>query len=360
MLYELLYPLKEWIGGLNVLRYITFRSAYATVTALALCFLFGPMLIRRLRRFKVKQIIRTDGPQSHLAKGSTPTMGGILIVVAIIVPTLLWASPDSKLVLMAAGVTLALGALGFLDDYLAVSKKTPKGLMGRYKLVVQLALGAAVGVCMLRFSDPELATKTTLPFFKDRFLDLGILYVPFVALVITSVSNAVNLTDGLDGLASGLVAVAAASLAGLAYISGNVKIAEYLNIPYLPAAAELTIFCMATFGAALGFLWFNCHPADVFMGDTGSLALGGGLATVAVMLKKEVLLFFIGAVFVLEAVSVIIQVLSYRTRGKRVFRMAPIHHHFELKGWPETRVVVRFWLAGILFALMSLSTLKLQ
>ena len=361
MLYELLYPFHEAFSAFNVFRYITFRAAYAAVTALLLCFVFGPPLVRRLRQFKIKQVIRQDGPRTHQTKGGTPTMGGILIVLAIAVPTLLWASLQNVYVLTAVGATVALGGLGFLDDYLHVVRRTPKGLLGRYKLVVQVAVGLAVGTVLYLFADdPAIATKTTVPFLKDHFLDLGVFYIPFVALVITSTSNAVNLTDGLDGLATGLVALAAAALAGLCYVSGNVKIAEYLNIPYLAASAELTIFCTAMLGAALGFLWFNCHPADVFMGDTGSLALGGALGTVAVMLKKEVLLFLIGGIFVAEALSVIIQVLSYRTRGKRVFRMAPIHHHFELKGWPETRVVMRFWIVGLLLALLSLSTLKLQ
>jgi phospho-N-acetylmuramoyl-pentapeptide-transferase len=288
-------------------------------------------------------------------------MGGLLIVTAIVVPTLLWASLLNRYVLMAVSVTLVLGGLGFLDDYLHIVRRTPKGLLGRYKLVVQFAVGLVVGVVLYIWPlEPALGNATTIPFLKNQFLNLGILYIPFVAIVITATSNAVNLTDGLDGLASGLMALAAAAFAGLAYVSGNVKLAEYLNIPYILGGGELTIFCTAMFGAALGFLWFNSHPADVFMGDTGSLALGGALGTVAVMLKKELLLFLIGGIFVAETLSVIIQVASYRTRKKRVFRMAPIHHHFELKGWSETRVVVRFWIMGVLLALLSLSTLKLQ
>ncbi len=361
MLYNLLYPLHDVFSPLNVFRYITFRSAYATVTALLLCFLLGPPLVRRLRQFKVRQIIRQEGPRSHLTKEGTPTMGGILIVAAIVIPTLLWASLLNRYVLVATSVTLVLGALGFLDDYLHVVRRAPKGLLGRYKLVVQFGVGLGVGLILYLFPvDPQFATATTIPFLKSRVLDLGLLYVPFVAVVITATSNSVNLTDGLDGLASGLMALAAAAFAGLAYVSGNVRIAGYLNIPYMPGSGELVIFCTAMFGAALGFLWFNTHPADVFMGDTGSLALGGALGTVAVMLKKELLLFLIGGIFVAEALSVIIQVVSYKTRRKRVFRMAPIHHHFELMGWPESRVVVRFWIVGVLLALLSLSTLKLQ
>jgi phospho-N-acetylmuramoyl-pentapeptide-transferase len=361
MLYHLLYPLHEYFSPFNVFRYITFRSAYTVVTALLVCFFFGPPLIRRLREFKIRQIIRHDGPQTHLTKSGTPTMGGILIVAGIVVPTLLWAPLKNRYVLMAVAVTLILGSLGFLDDYLHVVRKTPKGLLGRYKLLVQLGVGLAVGYMLYQYPiEPRFATATTIPFLKSQVLDLGWFYIPFVALVITATSNAVNLTDGLDGLASGLTALAAASFASLAYLSGHIKLAEYLNIPYIVGGGELTIFCAAMFGASLGFLWYNTHPADVFMGDTGSLALGGALGTVAVMLKKELLLFMVGGIFVAEALSVIIQVTSYKLRGRRVFRMAPLHHHFELRGWPETRVVVRFWIVGMLLALLSLSTLKLQ
>lgn len=361
MLYHLLLPLQDVFSGFNVVRYITFRSAYAAVTALILSFVLGPYLVRRLRAFKVKQIIRRDGPQSHHAKSETPTMGGILIVLAIAVPTILWSTLDNPYVLMAVGVTLVLGALGFIDDYLHVVRKTPKGLLGRYKLVVQLGLGLAVGSILYFYpNEPLLGASTTIPFLKSQYLDLGIFYIPFVALVITSTSNAVNLTDGLDGLATGLVALCAAAFCGLSYLSGNAKLAEYLNIPFLAGSGELTVFCAAMVGASLGFLWFNSHPADVFMGDTGSLSLGGALGIVAVLLKKELLLFLVGGIFVAEALSVIIQVVSFKTRKKRVFRMAPLHHHFELKGWPESRVVVRFWIAGLLLALLSLSTLKLQ
>lgn len=361
MLFHLLYPLHTIFSPLNVFRYITFRSAYAVVTALLVCFFFGPPLIRRLREFKIRQIIRHDGPQTHLTKSGTPTMGGLLIVAGIVVPTLLWASLKNRYVLIAVGATLILGSLGFLDDYLHVVRKTPKGLLGRYKLLVQIAVGLVVGLILYQYPiESRFATATTIPFVKNQVLDLGLLYIPFVALVITATSNAVNLTDGLDGLASGLCALAAASFAGLAYLSGHIRLAEYLNIPYILGAGELTIFCAAMFGASLGFLWYNSHPADVFMGDTGSLALGGALGTVAVILKKELLLFMVGGIFVAEALSVIIQVVSYKLRGRRVFRMAPLHHHFELRGWPESRVVVRFWIVGMLLALLSLSTLKLQ
>jgi len=361
MLYHLLYPLHELFSPLNVFRYITFRSAYATVTALLLCFIFGPPLVRRLREIKVRQIIREEGPRSHLTKAGTPTMGGVLIVAAIVLPTLLWASLENPYVILATAVTLVLGGLGFLDDYLHVVRRAPKGLLGRYKLIVQIAVGLGVGVVLyLHPTEPTLATATTLPFTKTMVLDLGLFYIPFVALVVTATSNSVNLTDGLDGLATGLMALAAAAFAGLAYVSGHARLAEYLNIPFIPGGSELTIFCMAMFGAALGFLWFNSHPAEVFMGDTGSLALGGALGTVAVMLKKELLLVLLGGIFVAEALSVILQVLSFKLRHKRIFRMAPIHHHFELKGWPESKVVIRFWIVGVLLVLLSLSTIKLQ
>jgi phospho-N-acetylmuramoyl-pentapeptide-transferase len=288
-------------------------------------------------------------------------MGGILIVGAIVIPTLLWANLANRYVWLVLLSTVWLGALGFLDDYLHVVRKEPKGLLGRYKLLGQIALGLIVG-SVLAFAprDPVVATLTNVPFLKDRYLDFGFLYVPFVVLVITASSNAVNLTDGLDGLAIGMVAIAGLAFAGLAYLSGNVRFSDYLNILYLDGTGELAVVCAALVGASLGFLWFNCHPADVFMGDTGALALGGTLGTLAVLVKREFLLVVIGGMFVAEAVSVILQVVSFKLRGKRIFRMAPLHHHFELTGWPEPRVVVRFWIIASLLALLSVSTLKLQ
>jgi len=361
--YEWIYPLHKIHGlsFLNVFRYITFRAAYAAITALVLCFVLGPPMVRWLKRVRFGQKIRAEGPQAHLTKAGTPTMGGLLIVAAIVVPTLLWGNLHSRPLWLALLATVWLGALGFLDDYLRVVKGFPKGLLGRYKLVGQVTLGVLVGVAVLMWPEHGLSPTTTqVPFLKLRYLDFGWLFVPFVILVITASSNAVNLTDGLDGLASGLVAIAALTFAGMCYLSGHLKFSGYLNITYLPAGGELTVFCAALVGAALGFLWFNCHPADVFMGDTGSLALGGALGVVSVLIKREFWLVLVGGVFVAETLSVMIQVTSFKLTGKRVFRMSPLHHHFELLGWTETRVVLRFYIVGALLALLSLSTFKLQ
>ncbi len=361
MLYELLYPLRDQFSALNVFRYITFRTTYATITALLLSFLLGPWLIARLRKMRLEQVIRTDGPSSHLGKQGTPAMGGLLILASIIIPTLLWANLSNKGVWVMLIVTCGLGLLGFLDDYLHIVKQVPKGLRGRYKIVGQILIGAGVGlIIVLTHAYGDMTTRTTIPFLKGRFLDLGYLYIPFVILVITATSNAVNLADGLDGLAIGMVIPPAIAFGGLAYVSGNAVFAKYLNIPYLEGCGELTVYAGALFGASLGFLWYNAHPAEVFMGDTGSLALGGSLGAMAVLVKRELLLVIVGGLFVIETLSVVAQVLSYRWRGKRVLRMAPIHHHFELSGWPETKVVVRFWIVAILLALLTLSTVKLQ
>ena len=363
MFYEWVYPLHELPGlsALNVFRYITFRSAYAAITALLLCFALGPYMIAWLRRGRLGQRVRQEGPQSHLTKAGTPTMGGLLIVTAIVVPTLMWGNFHSRPLWLALLATVWLGMLGFVDDYLRVVKGMPKGLLGRYKMAGQIVLGGLIGLILVLWPEPGLeATWTHVPFFKFRFIDFGLLFVPFVILVVTGSSNAVNLTDGLDGLASGLVAIAAIAFAGMCYVSGHVKFSGYLNISYLRYAGELTVFCAAVLGAALGFLWYNCHPADVFMGDTGSLALGGALGTVAVLIKREFWLLMVGGVFVVEAVSVMLQVFSFKMWGRRVFRMAPLHHHFELQGWAESRVVLRFYIVGALLALLSLSTFKLQ
>jgi phospho-N-acetylmuramoyl-pentapeptide-transferase len=361
MLYWLLYPLHNDISVFNVFRYITFRAAYAGITALLVSFIVGPPLVRWLRAFKIRQTIRREGPVTHFTKEGTPTMGGLLILAAILIPTLLWGNLGNRYVLIALISTTWLGLVGFIDDYLHIVKRAPKGLLGRYKMGAQLLLGLSIGLYLYYNPVHPTATHvTSVPFFKSFFFDFGFWYVPFVALVITGASNAVNLSDGLDGLAAGTVAIAAVAFSGLAYLSGHARFSGYLNILYLAGAGELTVFCVAMVGAALGFLWFNTHPASVFMGDTGSLALGGALGTVAVLLKREFLLVLVGGIFVLEALSVIIQVVSYKLRRKRVFRMAPIHHHFELSGWPETKVVVRFWIVAALLALLSLSTLKLQ
>lgn len=363
MFYEWIYPLHEVAGlsALNVFRYLTFRSAYAAVTALLISFLFGPLMIEWLRRVKLGQKVRQEGPQSHLGKAGTPTMGGLLIVTSIVVPCLLWGNFHSRQLWIALLATVWLGGLGFLDDWLRVVKNFPKGLLGRYKLVGQIAIGAIVGILILMFPEPGLSPTTThVPFLKRTFVDFGWVFVPFVILVITGSSNAVNLTDGLDGLASGLVAIAAVSFAGMCYLSGHARFSDYLNISFLAYSGELTVFCAAVLGASLGFLWYNCHPANVFMGDTGSLALGGALGVVAVLIKREFWLVLVGGVFVAEAVSVMLQVASFKLTGKRIFRMSPLHHHFELLGWAESRVVLRFYIAGVLLAMLSLTTFKLQ
>ena len=363
MFYEWVYPLHtiEGLGAFNVFRYITFRAAYAAITALLVCFVLGPPMIEWLRRSRLGQRIRAEGPQAHQAKAGTPTMGGLLIVTAIVLPTLMWGNFQSRPVWIALAATVWLGALGFLDDYLRVVRGMPKGLLGRYKLAGQIVAGIAIGLVLVLWPESGLSpTVTHVPFMKFRFVDFGILFVPFVIFIITASSNSVNLTDGLDGLASGLVAIAAIAFAGMCYLSGHLKFSEYLNISYLRYAGELTVFCAAVLGASLGFLWYNCHPADVFMGDTGSLALGGALGTVAVLIKREFWLVLVGGVFVAEALSVMLQVASFKLRGRRIFLMSPLHHHFELKGWAESRVVLRFYIVGALLALLSLSTFKLQ
>ena len=364
MFYEWVYPLHDVPGlsALNVFRYITFRSAYAAITALLLCFILGPPMIEWLGRVRLGQKVRAEGPQSHLSKAGTPTMGGLLIVTAIIVPTLLWGNLHSRPLWLAMIATVWLGAIGFLDDYLRVVKGAPKGLLGRYKLAGQVAIGLGVGLALVLWPEPGglPPTATQVPFFKFQVIDFGWLFVPFVVLVITASSNAVNLTDGLDGLASGLVAIAALTFAGMCYLSGHLKFSQYLNITHLTYGGELTVFCSAVLGAALGFLWYNCHPANVFMGDTGSLALGGALGVVAVLIKREFWLVLVGGVFVAETLSVMLQVTSFKLLKRRLFRMSPLHHHFELMGWAESRVVLRFYIAGALLALLSLSTFKLQ
>jgi phospho-N-acetylmuramoyl-pentapeptide-transferase len=361
MLYHLLYPLHEYFSAFNVFRYITFRAAYAMVTALLISFILGPILVRLLQKLQVHQPIREEGPQTHLAKTGTPTMGGLLIISAILIPSLLWCNLANPYVQITLITTVWMGLIGFLDDWLRVIKKRRKGLVGRYKLIGQMTLGLALGLFL--YYNPiveDAGTLTSIPFLKGLFINFGFFYVVLVMIVLTGSSNAVNLSDGIDGLAIGLSAFCFLAFAGLAYLSGHRGFSDYLNIMYLEGSGELSIFCMSAVGAALGFLWFNSHPAQVFMGDTGSLSLGGALGVVAVLLKRELLLLIIGGVFVAEALSVIIQVFSFKLTGKRVFKMAPLHHHFELSGWHENKVVVRFWIVGVLLALFSLSTLKLQ
>jgi phospho-N-acetylmuramoyl-pentapeptide-transferase len=358
VLYHLLFPLHASYSFFNVFRYITFRTIYASITALILSFIIGPWLIRELEAKQIGQTIRTDGPESHLVKAGTPTMGGLLIVLASVVPTLLWANLTNPFIWIVIFVTVGFGAVGFVDDYKKVIKKDTKGLNPRAKLVA--TFGIAAIAAWLISTDIGIQTTVTVPFFKRFIPNLGLLYLPFVILVIVGSSHAVNLTDGLDGLAIGPSIIAAATYMLFAYLAGNVKIANYLQIQYVAGAGELTIFCGALAGAGIGFLWYNTYPAQVFMGDTGSLALGGALGVTAVMVKQEIVLVLVGGVFVMEALSVIFQVSSYKWRKKRIFRMAPIHHHFELKGWAEPKIIVRFWILSIILALLAISTLKIR
>lgn len=361
MLYHLLYPLTSSISFFNIFRYITFRTAFATITALLISLVFGPMIIRRLKQKKIAEKIRAEGPATHLAKEGTPTMGGVIILISVVVPTALWADLTNVYIHLILLTTLWMGLIGFMDDYLKAVKKQPKGMVGRRKLVGQIGLGIILGL-ILYFNplSPNFDVTTEIPFLKNWLLDFGILYIPFVILVITGSSNAVNLADGLDGLAIGLVGLCAIAFAGLCYVTGRVDFSGYLAITYLEGSWELTIFCGSVIGAALGFLWFNAHPAEVFMGDTGALPLGASLGAIALMIKKELLLIIVGGVFVAEALSVIIQVIWFKWKGKRVFKMAPLHHHFELLGWKESKVVVRLWIIGAICALLTLSTLKIR
>jgi len=362
MLYHLLFPLSEYISGLNLFRYITFRTAGATVTAIFICLILGPLFIRLLKKYRVAESIREEGPVSHKKKEGTPTMGGLIILSGIVIPTLLWADLTNYYVLMVLLVTVWLGVIGFMDDYLKAVSHQPKGLVARRKMIGQVLLGLVFALLLTHLAPGNLYDGTTgIPFFKNYVLNLGILYIPFVMVVIVGASNAVNLTDGLDGLAIGLCGLCFVAFGGIVYVSGRLDYSSYLQIEYFPGTGELAVFCGAAVGSALGFLWFNSHPAEVFMGDTGSLALGGALGAIAIMIKKELLLVIVGGVFVVTALSVIIQVLCYKYRGgKRVFKMAPIHHHFELLGWSESKVVVRFWIIGALCALLTLATLKIR
>lgn len=360
MLYHLLYPLTKTFSGFNVFKYLTFRSAGAVITALIVSFLLGPWIIRRLRALKVGQQVRDDGPQTHLTKQGTPTMGGILIIAAITVSVLLWSDLTNKYVWVVLFATLSFGGIGLWDDYLKVVKKHSTGLRAAEKFGLQIAASSLIGAYLYYFSgDPE-AASLTVPFLKRLVIDLGWFSIPFWVLVIVGSSNAVNLTDGLDGLATGLVGIAAMANAVIVYVGGNRILSDYLKIQYIPGSGELVVFCGALFGASLGFLWFNAHPAEIFMGDTGSLALGGALGTLAVLIKQEVLLFVVGGIFVAETLSVILQVASFKLTGKRIFLMAPLHHHFELKGWSEPKIITRFWIVAVLLAVITLSTLKLR
>jgi len=377
LLYWLLYQrLYQYFPPFRIFRYVTFRTAFASLTALFMGLIIGPAIIRQLREFQIGQYIREEGPKEHQKKAGTPTMGGVLITIAIVVPTLLWADLTNVYIWLTVFATVAFGAIGFADDYIKVVRKRNLGLTGRMKLVLQFLAAGLVAVALVTLTATrQYSTHLMVPFMKQFRPDLvieGLRHYPhfwwlafipfvlFVMLVLVGSSNAVNLTDGLDGLAIGCTVIAAGALTVLTYVSGHAKLSEYLELQIMPQVAELTIFCGAMVGASLGFLWYNAHPAEIFMGDVGSLALGGAIGTVAVIIKQELLLPFIGGIFVLEALSVIIQVVSYKLRKKRVFKMAPLHHHFELVGWSESKVIARFWIASLIFALFALTTLKLR
>jgi len=377
LLYWLLYSkLFHYFPPFRIFRYLTFRTAFASLTAMFTGLIIGPLVINRLREFQIGQYIREEGPKAHQKKAGTPTMGGILIVISVIVPTLLWADLSNPYVWMAVLSTTAFGAIGFADDYTKVVRKRNLGLTARAKLGYQIAVSVLIAVALIAMQDRGMySTKLVVPFFKQFHPDLVIdrllhnpslwplAFIPFIAfvvLILVGSTNAVNLTDGLDGLAIGCTLVAAGALTVLTYVSGHATFSTYMELPRMPQVGEMTIFCGAMVGASIGFLWYNAHPAEVFMGDVGSLALGGAIGTVAVIIKEELLLPFIGGVFVIEALSVILQVASYKLRKKRIFKMAPIHHHFELMGWSESKIIVRFWIASLVFALFALTTLKLR
>lgn len=348
----------------NLSEYITFRAAFASISALLICFIIGPWVIKILNKHQIGEEIRSNGPSSHKVKEGTPTMGGIIILLAVLIPTVIFSDLNNSLIRIIIFSTIWMGMIGFIDDYLKVIKKVPLGLIARYKLTGQILLSLAISYFLFNFSD--FTTKTTIPFLKNTEIDFGLIYPIIIMFVITGTSNAVNLTDGLDGLATGLLAISFTVFSAIAYITGRVDFSKYLNIMYIPEAGELTIFSAAMAGACIGYLWYNSFPAEIFMGDTGSLSTGAALGTIAVLLKKEFLLVIIGGVFVIEALSVILQISYFKWTknktgfGKRIFKMAPIHHHYELSGWEETKVVVRFWIIGLLLALLSLATFKIR
>ncbi|MDP2725123.1 MAG: phospho-N-acetylmuramoyl-pentapeptide-transferase [Syntrophales bacterium] len=359
MLYHLLYPLHVTYSYFNVFRYITFRTIYAAITALLICFVAGPWLIRKLRSLHIGQSIRDDGPNSHLSKKGTPTMGGILIIFAVVISTMLWANLTVDYIWFVIMVTVGYGLIGFMDDYRKLILGSSRGISGKARLAGEIII--ALFLSAMLYVKPGFSSHVTLPFFKTVLPDLGWGYVILSTFIIVGAANAVNLTDGLDGLAIGPAITSFMTYLLFAYLVGNVKIANYLQIPYIAGVGELSIFCGAVVGAGIGFLWYNSYPAEVFMGDVGSLSLGGALGTMAVITKQEILLVIVGGLFVLETFSVIFQVGWFKlSRGKRIFRMAPLHHHFELKGWPEPKVIVRFWIISILLALVAISTLKLR
>ena len=359
MIYQLLFPLRDVFPIFNVFQYITFRTIYAVITAMLISFIIGPRFIKKVRSFQIKQYIREDGPASHQAKAGTPTMGGAFILISVLISVLLWANLSTTFVWVIILVGILFGGIGFIDDFLKIKRRHNKGLTAKMKIALQFIVAAGVGVFL--WQDPGYETRMALPFIKGAVIDLGPGYIILAMLVITGTSNAVNLTDGLDGLAIGPFIFSMTSYLILCYVAGHSKMASYLQILYVPGAAETTVVCGALVGAAIGFLWFNTYPAQVFMGDVGSLSLGAVLGAVALLSKHELLLFLIGGIFVIETVSVIMQVGFFKaTRGKRIFRMAPLHHHFELKGWPEPKVIVRFWIISGVLSLIALSTLKLR
>ncbi len=359
MFKELLLPLVDKLSFFNIFQYITFRASYAAVTSLFLSLLFGPRLIATLKRLKAGQEIRVDGPETHLTKSGTPTMGGLLILVTVSVSVLFWQDLDNLYTWITLLTLIGFGMIGFADDYLKITKKNTEGLQAKLKMGIQIILSTIIVVLLYIYRNDQ-TTLLYLPFVKHAVLDLSYLYIPFGVLLLVGTSNAVNLTDGLDGLASGLVIFVGITFAVISYLTGRVDYSSYLQIPFVRNSGELTVLCFALVGATTGFLWYNSHPAEIFMGDTGSLSLGGVIGVIALITKKELLLIIIGGVFVIEALSVIIQVVSYKMRKKRVFKMAPLHHHFELKGWDESKVVIRFWIVGAMFTILSLSTLKIQ
>jgi phospho-N-acetylmuramoyl-pentapeptide-transferase len=360
MLYRLLFDFHEYFSPLNVFRYITFRAALAIITAMFFSLAAGPAIISWLKKISITQQIRDDGPKTHMKKSGTPTMGGVIIIACVLFSLLLWGDLGNMYVWAMILSLVGYGAIGLLDDYLKVIRKNPKGLRACYKFGAQIVLALAIG-CLLYLNPKDpYSDVLSIPFFKRWLFDLGIFYIPFSVVVIVGSSNAVNLTDGIDGLAIGLVGIALLANMILVYISGNARFAQYLQVLYINGTGELTVVCGAMLGAALGFLWFNSYPADIFMGDVGSLSLGGALGTLAIITKHEIVLALVGGIFVIETLSVVFQVASFKLTGKRIFRMAPIHHHFELKGWHESKVIVRFWIVGIMLALLSLATLKLR
>lgn len=359
MLFHFLYSLKKYISIFNVFGYITVRSVVAFIISFLIAIIFFPTFIEIMKRWKASQIIRKEGPQSHIGKSGTPTMGGVLIVISIIISMIICGNFNNLFIVILIFATILFAFIGFLDDYLKITRKSTDGLHARFKLISQIIVALIITILIYLIFGPS-STKIAIPFFKNLFIDIWLFYIPFGVFFIVGFSNAVNLTDGLDGLAGGLLVPVFATFGLLSYVTGHKEMAEYLYIPYLPLASEVLVYCLAAIGGIVAFLWFNSHPAQIFMGDTGSISLGGIIGTIALMIKQELLLIIIGGVFVFETLSVIIQVLSYKIRKKRVFLMAPLHHHFELKGWQESKVITRFWIIGGILAIIAIGSLKLR